>query len=145
MAGRLTLWGAGEFLRTNISRTAEPVPTLYMALCLTRPSPYITGLELDEPTIGSYARASIPNDSESWTDGDQLHVIMNEVPLTFITATADWGQIPYWALCNSEVEGYIYAVGALDPEEFIASGDQVVIDPGEISIELGPFFTDEDF
>jgi hypothetical protein len=128
MAGRLTLWGAGEFLRTNISRTAEPVPTLYMALCLTRPSPYITGLELDEPTIGSYARASIPNDSESWTDGDQLHVI-----------------IPYWALCNSEVEGYIYAVGALDPEEFIASGDQVVIDPGEISIELGPFFTDEDF
>jgi hypothetical protein len=145
MSGRLTLWGAGEFLRTNISRTTEPVPNFFIALCLSRPSPYVTGLELDEPTTASYARALLPNDAESWSSGDQPHMLMNEVDVTFITATEPWGRIPYWAICNADIEGYVYAVGALEGEEVIETDDQVVIEAGEIAIELGPFFTDEDF
>lgn len=148
MAGRLTLWGAGQLLHSYLGRTAEPPPAFYLALVQElAPSPYVSGAELDEPdpSLG-YARALLNNDANTFvSDETTLHVVSNELEIPFITATGDWGRVAYWALCNAELEGYVFAAGEMENEQIIYAGDQVVIDPDELSIELGPFFTDEDF
>lgn len=148
MAGRLTLWGAGELLRTFFGQTSAPPPSFFLALIKDiAPSPYVSGSELDEPdpTLG-YARVEIPNDAPTWiSDSGQLHIVANEIDLSFLTATADWGRISYWAICNALEEGYVYCVGTMEEEQIVYNTDQVVVGAGELVVELGPFFTDEDF
>lgn len=148
MAGRLTLWGAGQLLRSFFGRTAEPPPAFYLALIRSiAPTPYVSGSELDEPDLDTgYQRVAIPNEAVSWTsENGLLHVVSNEIDLPFVTASADWGRIGYWALCNADVAGYCYVVGSMEEEQIINTGDQAVMGADELVVELGPFFTDEDF
>ena len=52
MAGRLTIWGAGELLTTYFANAPAEAPGFFW-LALIReiaPTPYISGAELDEPT-----------------------------------------------------------------------------------------------
>ena len=53
MAGRLTIWGAGELLTTffgNLDAAKDPPSAFYLALVrLIAPTPYMSGAELDEP------------------------------------------------------------------------------------------------
>jgi len=148
MAGRLTLWGAGQLLRSFFGRTAEPPQTFYLALIKDiAPTPYVSGAELDEPDVETgYQRVAIPNDAASWTASEGfLHITSNAIDLPFITAITDWGSINYWAVCNAEVDGYVYFVGSVEQADYVAAGDQVVMGTDELVIELGPFYTDEDF
>lgn len=148
MSGRLTLWGAGELLRSFFGKSSEPPPSFYLALVKeTAPSAYVSGMELDEPDVAAgYQRFLIPNEVTSFNyDESSLNIVSNLNELAFITATADWGRIAYWAICNAEVDGYVYFVGQMENEQIINLGDQAVVDADELVIELGPFFTDEDF
>jgi hypothetical protein len=147
VAGRLTLWGAGEILRSFFGKTAEPPPDFYLALIKDlAPNPYVSGSELDEPTVDQgYVRVQLPNDAVTWNSGGMLHIVANEVEAAFITATSDWGRIGYWAVCNAEQGGYVYFVGEMEENLSVLAGDQAVVGAGELVIELGPFFTDEDF
>lgn len=147
MAGRLTMWGAGQLLRTFFSQTAASPNTFYLALVAeTVPSAYVTGSELDELTAPSYARMPVPNDAITWSSADgQLHIISNTGAFTWITAQEEWGRIGYWALCDADSGGYVYLIGDFEEEQLIDAGDQVIIDTDQIVIELGPFFTAEDF
>lgn len=146
MAGRLTLWGASELLRSFFSRTAEPPPTFYLALLTGPPTAYVSGAELEEPEGVSYSRVALANDALTWSsDGGQLHIIYNTAEAAFVTATEDWGRIAHWALCNADIEGFVYLVGELEEEQVINIDDQVVIDPGDLVVELGPFFSPEEF
>lgn len=148
MAGRLTLWGAGEILRTFFSKTSEAPSNFYLALVRNiAPTPYISGSELDEPTADlGYARAVIPNNAEFWLgDSGFLHIISNEQDVSFLPAIADWGQIGYWALCNNDVSGMVYMVGEIEEDLYIYSGDTATLGAGDLVVELGPFFGDEDF
>ena len=147
MAGRLTLWGAGELLRTFFSRTSEPPASFFLALIKeSTPTPYMSGDELDEPEGESYARVEIPNDYENWSsDSEQLHIIGNTAEVAFVTAQEDWGRIGYWALCNAETGGFCYFVGDMETTQFVNTGDQAVVSAGDLVVELGPFFTDEEF
>lgn len=148
MAGRLTLWGAGEILQTFFGRTAEPPASFYLALIKdTAPTPYVSGEELDEPSSDvGYARVEIVNDPTMWSDSSgQLQLVSNNEDLYFVTATADWGRISYWALCNQDQGGYVYLVGQMEEAQVVSAGDQVVMSANALSVELGPFFTDEDF
>lgn len=147
MAGQLTLWGAGELLRSFFGRTAEPPPSFYLALVRTiAPTPYISGLELDEPPAESgYARVELPNDVSTWSSAGQLHVVSNDKDATFITATSDWGRIGYWALVNADEGGYVYFVGEMEETKTVLAGDQAMVPTDELVVELGPFFATEDF
>ena len=148
MAGRLTLWGAGEILRTFFGKTSTPPPDFYLALITgNAPTPYVSGIELVEPPLESgYSRVQLPNDSAMWvSDSGELHVVANELEVPFVTATAEWGRVSYWAVCNALEEGYVYFVGNLEEEMMIYEGDQAVVGAGELVIELGPFYTEEDF
>lgn len=148
MSGRLSLWGAGQILRTFFGRTAEPPPNFYLALVRDiAPTPYMSGSELDEPEVeAGYGRVAIPNEATSWdSEEGLLHVTSNLLDFSFVTATIDWGRIGYWALCNADVEGYTYFIGEMEEELIVLAGDQPVLGADELVVELGPFFTEEDF
>lgn len=148
MAGRLSLWGAGELLQSFFGRSAEPPQSFYLALIKsTAPTPYVSGAELDEPSSDDgYQRVEITNEVTSWADSTGvLHVVANVDDLFYVTALNDWGRISFWALCNQQEGGYVYCMGDMEEELFVYAGDQAVISAGELSLELGPFFTDEDF
>jgi hypothetical protein len=143
MTGRLTLWGASEHLNTNYGRTTVPPSSYYLALIrAVAPTPYLSGSELDEPVGGGYERMEIPNDSDHWGQAGQLQVTANLLDITFLQATDDWGQINYWALCDAIDAGNNYYVGDMQTGLIVASGDVAVVGAGNISIALGPFFTE---
>lgn len=146
MAGRLTLWGAGELLRSFISRTAEPPPSFFLALIKEiPPTPYVSGGELDEPSVDDgYQRVELPNDAATWSGDDELHLVSNQADVPFVTATSDWGPIGFWAICNALEGGYVYFVGDMEDSQIIYTGDQAVIPAQELVIQVGPFYTDEE-
>lgn len=145
MPGRLTVWGAGALLTNYFTQTTTAPPTFYLALVRAiAPTPYMSGAELDEPDNDDYARIAIDNDLANWANDSQPQEVYNVLPAQFITATSDWGSINYWALCNAMVEGYNLLVGELESPVIVASGDQVVISEGDLSVSLGPFFIAEE-
>ena len=145
MAGRLTVWGAQQLLTAYFAATTEPPPSFYLALIrVNPPTPYMDGTELDEPDSPDYARIEIPNDGLNWANDSQPQEVYNLLPTQFITATSDWGQIGYWALCNAVVDGFNFIVGELESPILITAGDQAVIAEGDLSVSLGPFFLAED-
>jgi hypothetical protein len=145
MSGRLTVWGAGELLTTYFGGTAVPPPSFWLALIrINPPTPYLDGTELDEPDNDDYARIEIPNDQLNWVNDSQPQEIYNVLPAQYVTATSDWGQINYWALCNAPVDGFNLIVGDLEDPIQITTGDQAVISEGDLSVSLGPFFLQEE-
>lgn len=144
MAGRITLWGAGEIL-TNFFTGGTTLPTnFWLALCLKNaPTPYVSGSELDEPLVGSYARLKIPASTTHWDNSGQMQVLALSKDDSFPTALQNWGTLRYWALCDSQVGGYVYAIGNMAPIT-IRTGDTVQVFAGDLTISLGPFFTDKE-
>lgn len=145
MAGRITMTGASQLLTTYFGKRTEPPTSFYLALVRTiPPDPYMSGSELDEPDADDYVRMEITNDIANWSNDSQPQEVMNAAPVQFITATNDWGQINYWALCDSVEGGNNMIVGNLELPVVIVSGDAAMIDVGDISVSLGPFFLVEE-
>lgn len=141
MTGQLTLYGAGELLNSFFGRGATPPNSFYLALIKdVAPTPYVNGNELDEPIGGGYARAEVPNDAGTWSNAGALNITGLQTTIEFVTATADWGTIRYWALCNDIVSGSPYFVGQLDSPQVVLNGEIAQVDPGDLDVELGPFF-----
>lgn len=148
MSGRLTIWGAGEVLTTffgNGDGGRDAPGSFWLALVrLTAPTPYMSGAEIDEPDAADYARVEIPNDTFNWANASTPQQVSNLLLASFATATSDWGECRYWALCNAEVGGFNYLVGELEVPLLVESGDQVQVAEGDLGVSLGPFFsTDE--
>jgi len=142
--GRITLWGAGEILNVFFSQTADPPPVIYLALIKdVAPTPYVSGAELDEPTAAEYARVGITSNHLNWTNEGAIQIMVCEADLSFATAQEDWGTIRYWALCNAEVDGFVYFVGNFDDPEIVNDGDTVIVSGGDLTVSLGPFFSEE--
>jgi hypothetical protein len=145
MSGRLTIWGASQLLTTYFTVATTPPPSFWLALVRTTPpDPYMSGSELDEPDTDDYSRIEIPNDLANWANDSQPQEIYNVLPAQYVTATADWGQIGYWALCNAQIDGYNFLVGDLENPLLVSTGDQVEISEGDLSVSLGPFFLAEE-
>ena len=108
------------------------------------PTPFVSGAELDEPIGGSYGRVLIPNDTDHFSNIGQPQVVNLENNAQFLPATDLWGMIRYWALCNAEVDGYVYFIGKLVAPMRVDNGDIAFVPAGDLSIALGPFFTAED-
>ena len=145
MAGKLTLWGAGEMLRVMFSRSTSAPPSFYLALIKdVAPTPYISGSELDEPTAAEYARVEIPNEISVWNNDSQINVIVCDTDINYVTAIEDWGTIRYWALCNAPVEGYVYMVGDFASPNAVNSGNTASVPAGNLTASLGPFYSAQD-
>lgn len=143
MAGRITLWGAGEILNAFFCH-AENVPqAFYLAVCLdAAPTPYVSGAELDEPEVVGYSRLAIPATTGYWSNSGQPQVISTTQDLSFPTATTAWGTVRYWALCNAPVDGYVYAVGDMLSVN-VTVGSQLQLFSGDLSFSMGPFYSEE--
>ena len=145
MSGRLTVWGAGQLLTTYFTMGTTPPPSFWLALVRTTPpDPYMSGSELDEPDSDDYSRIEIPNDLANWANDSAPQEIYNVLPAQYVTATADWGQIGFWALCNAQVDGFNFIVGDLENPILVSTGDQVEISEGDLSVSLGPFYLAEE-
>ncbi len=144
MAGRITLWGAGQMLTAFFQGGAASPENFFLALCKkAAPTAYISGAELDEPLVGSYRRLKIPASSTHWDNAGQIQVMGMNKDMSFDTALQDWGTLRYWALCNSATGGYIYAVGDMEPMTINAT-DTAQVFAGDLTIALGPFYTDKE-
>lgn len=145
MAGRPTLWGAGQIVKAMFSRSAEPPPNFYVALIRTiAPNPYMSGAEIDEPSADDgYQRVEVPNDLSMWVEGSSASVMQVNDDVLFLPASNDWGSIGWWALCDSDVEGNVYAIGDFTNPQIIDTGDQLKIGADTLVIEMGPFAIDE--
>lgn len=140
MTGQLTLWGAGQIIGSFFSKATAAPDTFYLALISgTAPSPYVSGSELDEPNKASYARVAIPNSTVYWSNGSQPQIALTQTDVPFVTATEDWGTLRYWALCNAQVDGFVYAVGKLDDVLVISEGDRAILHAGDLAVSIGPF------
>jgi hypothetical protein len=140
MSGRLTIWGAQQILGSFFGKSYVAPDNFYLALIKNvEPNAYVSGAELDEPREG-YERIAIPNNGLWWGDNGQLHVISTEQDVTFATATAQWGVIRYWALCNAPVDGMAYACGDLPGNSLVGIGDIASVAAGDLAITLGPFY-----
>lgn len=145
MSGRITVWGASALLTTYFAKTSDPPPSFYLALITdVSPTPYLSGAELAEPEALDYARAEIPNNLLNWSNDSAPQEVSNTLQVEFTTATSDWGEIRYWALCNAPVDGYNFLIGELENPVQILTGDQMVFAEGDLSVTLGPFFLVEE-
>lgn len=145
MSGRITLWGAGQLMSAYFGKGAPIPDTFYLAaMKTTPPSPYVSGSELDEPTGGGYQRLAIPNNGIYWTNTGQIQVALLNTDVTFAAATASWGELRYWALCNASVEGFAYFVGTLETPVTINVTDSLQVGAGDLGVSVGPFFAAED-
>lgn len=142
MSGQLSLWGSGQINATMFGQGALPPTSYYLALITGEaPTAYVIGEELNEPETDDYARAEMPNVASNWDNADQPNVMFYSQVVQFVPAVTDWGTVSYWALCDSEMGGNVYAIGNLDTPVTINAGDQAQMDGYELNIELGPFYT----
>ena len=145
MSGRITLWGAGQLMGSFFGKSSEPPDTFYLAVMRTTPpSPYVSGAELDEPDTGSYQRVAIPNNILYWSNTGQIQVSLLNATVAFTAATASWGEVRYWALCNAVLDGNAYFVGTLETPVTINNTDVLEIGAGDLGVTVGPFFAAED-
>lgn len=145
MAGRITLWGAGQLMSAFFGKGAPIPDTFYLAaMKSTPPSPYVSGGELDEPEGAGYQRLAVPNNGLYWNNTGQIQVALLNADISFAAATGDWGTLRYWALCNASLDGFAYFVGTLESPVTINTTDVLMVGAGDLGVTVGPFFAAED-
>lgn len=103
-----------------------PPTTLYLALSTTDPQTTVT-----EPSGGGYARQTI-------TFGNAAsRAVAQDAVVTFPVATADYsGIVGYFAVYDALTGGNMLAHGTFPSGRSIKTGQQVVLESGEISISF---------
>ena len=105
---------------------------IYIALCKSTVEEDDTGSTLpSEVSGGSYARKSCA----TW-DTASAGSTKNGVAITFAQATADWGTVTDFAICDAVTGGNMLAYGALGADKSVASGDTAKIATGDLKITL---------
>ena len=108
-------------------------PTLYIALCTVAVTDSMTGTTITEPTTDSYARKICQTwDVAAGTDGDTE----NTGEITFATATASWGTILDFAVCDALTTGNMLAYGTLTVSKSVANGDTPKFGVGDLDVTL---------
>jgi len=101
-----------------VGKTDYTMPTAYVALFIGDPTDAGTGGA--EVSGGNYARVSTAGtDWNAAASGS----ISNAEDITFPEATADWGEIDYFAIYDASSGGNLLASGALDTSKTVSSGD----------------------
>jgi len=104
-------------------------PTLYVALTTGALTETCTGGTLaNEVTGGAYARKSCA----TWTVSGGT--ASNGVAVTFVQATAAWGTIDCWALCDHLTTGNVLYYGTLTTSKAIGTSDQAKFATGDIDV-----------
>jgi hypothetical protein len=105
---------------------------LYIALCKSTLSDASTGTTMPgEIATGSYARKKC----NTW-DAVASGATENSQPVTFAQATAAWGVLAYFAVCDKTTKGNMIGWGPLTATKNIASGDTFKFATGDLDVTL---------
>lgn len=130
--GNLTTYGANSLLNHVLKNTAFTRPThLYLALCLADPTKAATGDSISEPTGGSYARVIC----DSWETA-VARATSNMSEIKFTKATANWGTITHWAICDALTSGNAIAFGPLTVEKTVNLNDTFTVAAGDLDVSI---------
>lgn len=105
---------------------------IYIALCKSTVEDDDTGGTLpSEVSGGSYARKSCA----SW-DTAAAGSTKNGVPITFVQATADWGTVTDFAVCDAITGGTLLAYAKLTAPKSVSTGDTAKFSTGDLKVTL---------
>ncbi len=128
----LTQYLANKLLDLTARSIAYSRPaTLYLALCTEDPGADADGSSLTEPSGDGYARVSC----DSWTTASGRGTA-TDTAVTFPAATGSWGTITHVAVCDALTGGNVLAVGELDDERTVVSGETPTFRAGDINISI---------
>jgi len=104
---------------------------IYVALCKSTIEDDDTGSTLpSEVSGGSYARKQC----NTWdTSGVQGHAT-NDLTLLFAEATAEWGTITDFAICDALSGGNVICYGKFTTARNVGSGDQFIINTNDLDV-----------
>ena len=115
----------------------QPTPNVWIALFTTAPDDASTsgspspGVEV---TGGSYVRLQVTNNATNWPAASG-GAKANGTALTFVQASADWGTVVAFAICDVvSGAGNILYWGAISPTKNIQSGDTASFAIGDLDI-----------
>ncbi len=104
---------------------------LYVALCTSTVLDANTTSPAGEVSGGAYARKKC-NTWDTATTGS----LTNNIVLTFAQATADWGTITHFAVCDHSSTGAIIIHGAVNTAKNVGSGDTAKYATNSIKVSL---------
>jgi len=105
---------------------------LFVALSKSTLSDTCFGTNLAGELSGDgYARVTC----DTW-DAAAAGATENTQPVTFAQATADWGVVVAWAVCDHASTGNVVVFGSLNTTKNIQSGDTAKFATGDIDITL---------
>ena len=105
-------------------------PDKYVALCTVAVTDTNTGTSITEPS-GSYARVVMATWDEAASGATE-----NTNDILFAQATASWGTILDFAICDASTVGNVLCYGALTISKSVASGDTPKFATGDLDITL---------
>lgn len=126
-------YGASLAAQAFLGKTLTVPSTLYIAVTTTSPNATSTGVSLNEPSGGSYARTAVVNDAAHFTF-DGYNAVYNATDIVFPVATGFWGRLGYWALVDAATSGNVLAYGTLNPVATVVAGDRLTIVANSLSI-----------
>lgn len=150
-AGQLTQYGAQQLLALAFGQGGAGAPaTWYFGITTAIPNINATGADigaLEPPSASNYSRLAITNNNTNFpTIADAPYILLNPPAGLYwpstptLGATADWPICYGWGLCDSLTGGQCWAVGTLSTPVATPSGFCAYLAPGNLSIELSPFF-----
>lgn len=117
-----------KILDLTLRGVAFTAPTsVYVALFTNDPTDAGTGTEVSG---GAYARQVMTFNAAS--NGS----IANSSDVLFPVATASWGTVTHFAIYDAATAGNMLYSGALLVSKAVASGDQIKIAAGDITVSL---------
>lgn len=106
-------------------------PDKYIALCTVAVTDTADGSTITEPTSPSYARKVMA----TW-DAAAAGATENTNDILFAQATASFGTILDFAICDAVTAGNVLAYGSLTISKSVASGDTPKFATGDIDVTL---------
>jgi hypothetical protein len=128
MAGSKTDYYEGKVIQHLFESDYSAPGTLYVGLYTVAPTDSTAGTEC---TGGAYAREAVTRGT-GWTS--TAGATENAADITFTEATASWGTVVAFALCDSLTGGNQLYWGDLTASKVIDSGDTAKIPAGDLDI-----------
>ena len=108
-----------------------PATNLYIALCTAAPGDSDTGSTITEHSGDGYAREL----ENSW-DAAASGASENTDVITFGPASASWGTVTHFALCDALTDGNLLLYGTLDDSRAIGTNDEAEFAAGAFDVTL---------
>ena len=130
--GQWSNYAEDKVLDHVLKNSAYNRPTnLYLALCTATVTDSNTGSTITEPSGGSYAREVVDD-----YDVSAARATANSVQIDFTEATASWGTVTYWAICDALTAGNMIAYGQLTAPKTITTGDNYRAEIGDLDLNF---------